>query len=112
MEIIQAFPVAIPEDADNDEEPDLQDKIINRLNKFKEWMKGYDFAKDILDELERKQQKTVKRKRKVKKTTTKDNENDEPEEMEEEIVVEDEIEVIENMFSQEELLNKDKIKYW
>jgi DNA excision repair protein ERCC-5 len=52
MEILQAFPI---------EEGSGEEGVLTSLRKFKEWLNGYDFAKELLEEIE---QKTKKQERK------------------------------------------------
>jgi DNA excision repair protein ERCC-5 len=85
MEIIQAFPIEV-----NEEEGSVQG-ILKSLQKFKEWLQGYDFVKDILEEMKAKElkrqpkqkqnQEKHQKKRKKKRTREESEEDEEKDEV-------------------------------
>jgi DNA excision repair protein ERCC-5 len=70
MEILQAFPI---------EEGSGEEGVLTSLRKFKEWLNGYDFAKELLEEIEKKKKKQERKKSPRTKNSkkTKRNEGDE-----------------------------------
>jgi DNA excision repair protein ERCC-5 len=69
MEILQAFPI---------EEGSGEEGVLTSLRKFKEWLNGYDFAKELLEEIEQKKKKQERKKSPRTKNSkkTKRNEGD------------------------------------
>jgi DNA excision repair protein ERCC-5 len=67
MEIIQAFSSSSKKnnDDENEDQDDVSlEKILAPLNKFKEWLNGYDFTTEIVNEMKEKEKR---RKKKMKK---------------------------------------------
>jgi DNA excision repair protein ERCC-5 len=99
MEILQAFPI---------EEESGEEGVLTSLRKFKEWLNGYDFAKELLDEIEKKKQKEERKRSPRTKQTKKTKKADDEEEQED---IEDTSEMmIESAEDKVEELNEEEKK--
>jgi DNA excision repair protein ERCC-5 len=82
MEIIQAFSSSGKKNKDDDEDEDQDDdddsleKILAPLNKFKEWLNGYDFTTEIVNEMKEKEKRRKKRKQKTVNNNSNNKEED------------------------------------